>query len=85
MGDSQAIIEHASDLLERMPTWPPELEDIPTDVPSEYRTSSLVSAASINTRLWEQLQTTTYKSSNVLRVTLSVNIDLVPSSHCQSD
>ena len=75
LGDSQAIIEQAANLLERMPTWPPELEDTPTDLPSEYRASSLVNAASTNARLWEQLQTTTYVSSTVLRVALSAAMD----------
>ena len=73
--ESQAIVERASDLLERMPTWPPELDDTPTDVPSEYCASSIAGTASRDDRLWEQLQTTTYVSSNVLRVALSAVMD----------
>ena len=73
--DSQAVIEHASNLLERMPRWPLELDDTPADCPSEYRASSITSAASRDAGLWEQLQASTYVSSNVLRVALSVVMD----------
>lgn len=73
--DSQAIIERASDLLERMPRWPLELDDIPIDVPSKYRASSIASRASRDARLWEQLETTTFVSRNVLRVALSAVMD----------
>ena len=73
--DSQAIVERASDLLEQMPTWPPELDDIPGDFPSEYLASSISGTASKDDRLWEQLQATTYVSSNVLRVALSAVMD----------
>ncbi len=73
--DSQAIIERASNLLERMPRWPLELDNIPTDVPSKYRASSIASTASGDARLWEQLETTTFVSSNVLRVALSAVMD----------
>lgn len=73
--DSQAIIERAANLLERMPTCPPEMDDIPAEVPSEYLVSSMTGTASRDVRLWEQLQTTTYVSSNVLRVALSAVMD----------
>lgn len=73
--DSQAIIERAASLLERMPTWPLELNDIRTKVPSEYHVPIVASTASRDARLWEQLQTTTYVSSNVLRVALAAVMD----------
>lgn len=73
--DSQTIIERASDLLERMPAWPLELDDTPADVPSEYRASTITGTASRDARLWEQLQATTYVSSNVLRAALAAVID----------
>lgn len=73
--DSHAIVELASALLERMPSWPLELNDIPKDCPTEYRASSIAGTAARNDTLWEQLQATTYVSSNVLRVALSVVMD----------
>ena len=73
--NSQTIVERASNMLERMPRWPLELDDIPTDVPSKYRASSIASTASRDARLWEQLETTTFVSSNVLRVALSAVMD----------
>ena len=72
---SQTIIEHASDLLERMPRWPLELDDTPTDCPSEYCVSSIAGATSRDARLWERLKVSTYVSSNILRVALSVVMD----------
>ena len=69
--ESQDIIERAANLLERMPTWPLEFDDTPKEIPSEYRVSSIADAPSKGVRLWEQLQTTTYVSSIVLRVALS--------------
>lgn len=53
--DSQAIIERAAGLLERMPKWPLEFIDIWTKVPTEYHISSVASTASRDARLWEQL------------------------------
>lgn len=73
--DSEAIVQRASDLLERLPTWPLELNNTPMDCPSEYRASSIAGTASRDATLWEQLQATTYVSSNVLRVALSVVMD----------
>ena len=73
--DSQAIAERASDLLERLPTWPLELDDTPTECPPDYYASSIAGTASRDARLWEQLQATTYVSSNVLRVALSAVMD----------
>ena len=73
--DSQTIIEQASDLLERMPAWPLELGDTPADVPFEYRAPSITGTALRDARLWEQLQATTYVSSNVLRAALSAVVD----------
>ena len=70
--ESQAIIERVSDLLERMPRWPLELDDVPKDIPAEYCASSIADRASRDARLWEQLQTTTYVSDIVLQVALSV-------------
>ena len=75
LDDSQAIIERASDLLERMPAWPLEFDGIPADVPSEYRASSIAETASRDATLWEQLQVTTYVSTNVLRIALSAVMD----------
>ena len=72
LNESQAIIERVSHLLERMPTWPLELDDVPKDIPAEYRASSIADRASRDARLWEQLQTTTYVSNIVLQVALSV-------------
>lgn len=68
---SQTIIEQACSLLERMPARPPELIDIPTAMPLEYRASSVADNARRDVRLWEQLQATTYVSDTVLRTTLS--------------
>ena len=73
--DSQAIVERASDLLERLPTWPLELDDTPTECPPHYHASSIAETASRDARLWEQLQATTYVSSNVLRVALTAVMD----------
>lgn len=72
LDESQAITERASDLLERMPTWPLQLDDVPKEIPPEYRALSIVETASRDASLWEQLQTTTYVSNIVLRVALSV-------------
>lgn len=80
MKNSRTLIQQACGLLERMPAWPPELSDIPTTVPAEYRASSLTGHAREDARLWEQLQATTYVSSTVLRVALSVVMDLENSS-----
>ena len=80
MKNSRTIIKQACNLLERMPAWPPELSDIPTTIPAEYRASSLAGNARGDARLWEQLQTTTYVSSTVLRVALSVAMSLETSA-----
>ena len=78
--NSQTIIEQACDLLERMPAWPPELDDTPTAIPLEYRASSVAGNARRDARLWEQLQATTYVSSTVLRAALSAVMDSVQPS-----
>ncbi|KAI4187166.1 MAG: hypothetical protein L6R41_002993 [Letrouitia leprolyta] len=69
---SRAIVKQACDLLERLPAWPPELNDIPPTVPAECRVSSIARDCRRDLRLWEQLQVTTYVSTTVLRFTLSV-------------
>lgn len=73
--ESRNIIERASDLLERMPAWPLELEDNLLDIPLAYRASSIADTASRDARLWEQLQATTYVSSTVLRAAMSAVMD----------
>ena len=73
--NSQTIIEQACRLLERIPAWPPELNDTPTAILLEYRASSLVGKARRDARLWERLQVTTYVSDTVLRAALSVFMD----------
>ena len=70
--DSQAIVERASDLLERLPAWPLELDDTPTECPSDYHACSIAGTSTRDAKLWEQLQATKYVSSNVLRVALLV-------------
>ena len=73
--DSQAMVKQASRLVERMPAWPLELDDVPTSIPPEYQASSLNGMIYRDLRLWEQLQATTYVSSTVLRVALATVID----------
>ena len=73
--ESQTFVEQACNLLERVAAWPLELMDTPIAIPPEYYASSVVENARQDARPWEQLQTTTYVSSTVLRVALLAAMD----------
>lgn len=71
LGASQALVEQASALLERMPASPPKLDDIPSNSSSEYRKPSAMRASLGDITAWEKLPVTTYVSSTILRVALA--------------
>ena len=73
--NSQAVVEEASRLLERVPAWPLELNDIPAYIPPEYEDASLTDTTCKDIKLWEQLRATTFVSTVVLRVALAAVID----------
>lgn len=73
--ESRTLVKQACNLLERMPTWPPPLVDTPKTIPLKYYASSVIDGAPKGSRLWEQLQATTYVSSTVLRAVLSIVVD----------
>ena len=73
--NSQTVVEEAAKILERVPAWPLELNDIPAHVPPEYEDASLTNTMDKDTKLWEQLRATTFVSTVVLRVALWAVID----------